>query len=269
MAMIAPATQVAAAQRTPLSYGLFSVFAPRPDAQERWRNGIAWETLTCEPVLGLGAPDCDPGQIIGLPKDLSRLDREDGEASPFTVYGHHQCSPIGTPAELAQSLANQHLINREEARVEQALWTGDLGNIPNFAGANGYGAPDNAGSVAANAAWSGVAKLEQYSAVHFGSQGVIHMSRYWATMLADDGDLRFTNGRAFTPLGTPVVAGAGYGDDKLVFTPPLFGYRSEILSSSDRPYDLLDRGQNNLYAIAERQYVIGFDPCGLAAVTIT
>lgn len=269
MVLMAPPSLVVGAPRIPLPYGLFSVLAPRTDADERWRNGITWETLTCAPAGGIGAPDCDPEDIVGLPKELDPLDALDAVATPFTVYGHHTCGPIGNSQERASSLAEQHLVAREEARVEQALWTGDLGNTPNFAGANGYPAPTAVGSASLSQAWSAVALLEQWGAENYGSLGVLHMSREIATLLADDGDLRFNNGKILTPLGTPVVAGAGYGSEKIVFSPALVGFRSGILTSSDRPYDLLDRQQNTLYAIAERQYVVGFDPCGLGAVTLT
>lgn len=265
---IAPAQVVLGAPRVPLPYGLSSVLAPRADDSGRWFFGVQWETLTCEPANGLGELDCDPDEILGLPKQLGGLEAEFGEASAFTVYGHHTCSPIGTPQERATSLAEQHLVAREWARVEQALWTGDLGNTPNFDGANGYPSPTDVGSFALGDAWEAVSALEQEIAESYGSQGVMHMSRRIATILFDSGDLQKRGGQLFTPLDTPVVAGTGYGSDKIVVSPALFGYRSPIISSSDRPYDLLDRGQNNLYAIAERQYLIGFDPCGLAVATI-
>src|SRR3546814_10690186 len=56
-------------------------------------------------------------------------------------------------------------------------------------------------------------------------------------------------------LGTPVVAGAGYpcthpdsvtAGSWIVATPALMLYRSEIFTATNRPGDLLDRGQNNL-----------------------
>ena len=78
------------------------------------------------------------------------------------------------------------------------------------------------------------------------------------------------NGRLYTRgLDTPVVAGAGYPDDAIVGSPALFGYRGDIFTSSNRPGDLLDREDNTLYAIAEREYVIGFDPCPVVKATLT
>lgn len=364
---IAPPALVLGAPRVPLLFGLFSVLAPRPEGDGRWQNGITWETLTCEPAGGIGAPLCtsvdtvqsvtiggagltsftlthlgqttatiaaaataanvqaalvalsnlEPGDVvvtgpaggpyqvtfqgnlagdpvpamtatptggtgtvtveieqvgestIGLPKELDPLDAQPGEGSPFTVYGHHTCSPIGNTLEWAKEQARQHLVLREEARVEQALWTGDLGNVPNFAGANGYPAIPSAGSFPLAQAWRAVSRLEQEIAQRYGALGVLHMSREVASILTDDGKLSVAQGRITTALGTPVVAGTGYSSNKIVATPALFGYRSEVFDSSDQPYDLLDRAVNDLYAIAERTYVLGFDPCGAVSATLT
>lgn len=263
MVTIAPPAVVVGAPRIPLPFGLFSVLVPRVDAAARWENGVTWETLTCDPVGGRGAADCDPdAEVIGLPKDLDANAGEYGEASSFAVYGHYTCSPIGNTPEQAQAKADQHLIAREEARVEQALWTGDLGNTPNIVDA----AADLGGF---DSSWASVAALEQHLAETYGSQGVLHMSRSTALLLFKDGSLTSRNGRLQTPLETPVIAGTGYPDDAIAITPALFGYRSEIFASSGTPYDLLDRAKNNLYAIAERTYLLGFDPCGAAIATRT
>lgn len=265
---LAPAALVVGAPRIPLPFGLFSVFTPRGGSADRWEaGGVFWETLSCDPVAGISMLDCDPAEMVGLPKELGRLDRDNGEANNFTVYGHHNCGPIGNTFEWAQSQANLHLELREEARVEQALWTGDLQNTPNFSGANGYAAPASVGSFpnTADGLKRAIAALEQHIAETYGSQGVIHMSRTNASLLEPE----VKGGRLSTPLGTPIVAGTGYGDDRLVVTPQLFGYRSEIFNASGRPGDLLDRATNDMYAIAERTYLVGFDPCGLGAATLT
>lgn len=269
MSMMAPNALVTGAPRIPLPYGLFSVLAPREDSQDRWQNGIAWETLTCDAAGGIGAWFCetDDEKVVGLPKSLDKMGAELGDASAFTVYGHYTCSPIGNGFDFAQEMANRHLYVREEARVEQALWTGDLGNVPNFAGANGYPALFNAGAFTDG--WEAVSHLEQVIAERYGSQGVMHMNRELASLLTDRGELKASGARLVTGLGTPVIAGTGYGAGKIVVTPGLFGYRSEVFTSSEVPGDLLDRAKNNLYAIAERSYVLGFDPCGGAYATLT
>lgn len=273
MTGFAPAAFVEGAPRQPLPFGLFSVLTPRPEGDGRWQNGIEWETLTCEPVSGRSGPGCDPDfEAVGLPKNLDRNHGETGEAAAFAVYGHHTCSPVGIDPARAQELANAHLMAREEARVEQALWTGDLGNTPNLTG----DAVDLTGSGAVSPA-EALGLLEDYIAATYGSLGVIHIARGAVPILAAAFLLVPSGNRLLTTAGTPVVAGAGYpgtgpggstpasGAAWGYASPALFGYRSEVFTSSAVPGDLLDRGSNDLYAIAERSYVLGYDPCGVGA----
>lgn len=274
MTAIAPPALVVGAVRAPLPYGLFSTFTLRTGV-ERWESGIEFETGTCDPVDGIGQLDCaDPPTAVGLPKDLASNNGTLGTATPFTVYGHFQCSPVGYTFQSAQDKASQHLLAREEARVEQALWTGDLGNTPELASGS-----TNL-SVAGVSPHIAVKLLEDFMAEDYGSVGVIHMTRGMAAVLGGLGLLVASGGRLTTITGTPVAAGAGYpgtgpsgeahAEDTgwAYVSPALFGYRSEIFTSSARPGDLFDRTQNDLYAVAERNYLLGFDPCGVGAVLI-
>lgn len=252
--------RVAAPARTPLAFGLGSVIAWRPG--ERWENGVEWTGPTCLPAAGRGGPNCETA--VGLPKDFD-AHPTNGDANSFVVYGSDHCSIVGSSFEEAQSRATAHLESREEARAEQALWTGDLANTPNFSGANGYTAPTDLG--AKDSPQAALAAVEGALASNYGSVGVIHMSRQTAVLLRRW--LVANGGRLTTTLGTPVVAGAGYPDGKIIGSPSLFGYRSEIFTSSDRAGDLLDRSNNEMYAIAERSYLIGFEPCGLWLASFT
>lgn len=262
MVLIAPPAPVAAPARTALPYGLGSVLGWRTG--DRFMTGVTWVTLTCDPAGGRGGPHCDPEDVVGLPKDLTG-ERVIADATPFIVYGHDQCAIGGgnTP-QVGQEFATNHLLAREEARVEQALWFGDLGNTPNFVGANGYDAPVDLGEF--GDALLALAAIEQGLAEQYGSLGVIHMSRATATLLGKHLDKR--GGRLYTRgLDTPVVAGTGYPDNAIVGSGALLGYRGDVITSSNRPGDLLDRADNVMYAVAEREYVIGFDPCPVVVAT--
>lgn len=277
MATVAPAALIenGGAVRQPMPYGLFSAFALRPGGADRWESGVIFETGTCDPVDAIGQWQCAPDGTVGLPKDLEPNTPAPGEASPFTVYGHFQCSPVGYTQERAQQLADDHLRAREEARVEQALWTGDAGNVPSL---------EDAGTVTVGTGTSdvvaGLGLLENFLGDTYGSLGVIHMTRQTATALLARQALLVSGGRLTTVLGTPVVAGAGYpgtgpageaaaaGTQWMFASPALFGYRSDVFTSSSRPGDLFDRRTNDLYAVAERSYLLGFDPCGVAAVLV-
>lgn len=373
---IAPPALVVGAARQPLPFGLFSVFSMRPASSDRWESGVQWETITCDPVDGIGAwvPELSEVQTVtitgaptggtftltysgqttatiaynaaaslvqtrlenlsnievgdvtvaganggpytvtfrqnlvdsgdvpamtangaaltggtspavevaettkgtsttGLPKDLAANKGTDGAATEFTVYGHFHCSPVGYSVQAAQDMATMHLLSREEARVEQAFWTGDLGNHPHLFGSTVLGGGAVQPSV-------GIALLEDWIATNYGSLGIMHMTRGSATVLAAEDLVAASAGRLATTLGTPVVAGSGYdntspagvaasaGHAWIYVSPAIFGYRSEPFTSSNRAGDLFDSGQNDLYAVAERTYLLGFDPCGSAAVEI-
>lgn len=263
MATIAPPSLVAAPARTPLPFGLGSVIAWR--SGERWEAGVEWQGITCEPAGGRGGPNCDPEfATVGLPKEFDGAPSF-GSAEPFVVMGTDECSPIGGGgfAE-GQARAEAHLVAREDARAEQALWTGDLGNVPNFSGANGATPPIEVGDFAT--ALDALAAIEKGIADTYGSLGVIHMSRDTATLLGKHLEKR--GGRLYTrALDTPVVAGAGYPEGEMVGSPALVGYRSDVIASTNRPGDLLDRANNVMYSIAERVYVIGYDDCGVVHAT--
>ncbi len=268
----APPVVVQGDPRTGLPYGLLSVLVPRTTSDPHWQNGILWEALTCQPASGIGDPQCDPEETIGLPKTFA-AGSEEGEATPFTVYGSYVCSPVGHDIAYAQERATEHLQAREEARAEQALWTGDLGNTGFAVGATEL--TDVTGVE------RGIAALEGWLGSVYGSLGVIHMTREAALLGLAALALVVRGNTLYTALGTPVVAGAGYpgtdpagaapaaGHTFMYATPALLGYRSEPFVGGTPPGALLDRENNDLFAVVERTYVIGFDPCGVAAVEVT
>lgn len=273
----APPAVVEAPARQPLPFGLFSVLSPRPGDGGRWENGIQWESLGCTPVEGIGGfcatgEGGEPVDPIGLPKTFDPGGGV-GEAEPFTVYSSYVCSPAGhpDPEDYAQGQALARLLSREEARVEQALWTGDLGNVGFAAGA----VPAD-GTGAAAPLVEAVASLEWWLGAVYGSLGVIHMSRPAALLAIKQGVVERVGSSLQTVLGTPVVAGAGYpgtgpdggdpgeGEAYLYATPALIGYRSEAFAGTSGPGGGFDPRRNDLYATAERTYVIGWDTCGTA-----
>lgn len=212
---------------------------------------------------------------LGLPKTLDPSGLDEGTGSPFTVYGHFRCSPVGWSVSEAQDKANADLLQSEEFTVERAFWEGSLGNVPNLAGnVNGYGplVLDPAGDIT-----EAVASLETYLGEVHHALGIIHMSRAAAVLALADKVIENKSGRLFTLLGTPVVAGSGYtgkgpGDEAPEFmyaTGPMFVYRSDVFTSANREGDLFDRARNDLTAIAERTYTLGVDTCGHAVVEVT
>lgn len=281
MVTMTPSALVNGAVRQPLPYGLFSALSLRAAGADRWESGVTWEPGTCAKADGIAQIQCLPTSTVGLPKNLANIQAPFGSASAFTVYGHFRCSPVGWTPDTAQEMATAHLQNREEARVEQAFWTSDLGNIPSLqrdAGAV-QPLPTTLGAGTSDVV-AGLGLLEDFIGDSYGSTGVIHLTRASALAGLARNALVVTGGRLTTLLGTPVVAGAGYpgtgptgqaaaaGTQWAFASPALFGYRSDIFDASAIAGDLFDRATNTLFAVAERSYLLGFDPCGVAAVLI-
>lgn len=276
MGNFAPAQVVDGITRQPLPFGLLSVLTPRTTADVHWQNGTQWEALGCDPVSGIGDPECADSEeeTIGLPKSFQRGGLL-GEASAFTVYGSYVCTPVGHTVQYAQDRATEHLLAREQARVEQAFWTGDLGNTPNLRGATDQNPSGAADPVAA------VGLLEDFIAETYGSLGVLHMTRAVANAAIAAGSVLVSGSRLLTNLGTLVVAGAGYdgsspagapaadGESWVYATPALVGYQSEVFPGTDPVAAGFDKSNNDLHAVAERTYLLGFDPCGVGAVRTT
>lgn len=275
MRMITGPATVTRPGRTQLPYGLFSVLSPSTNGQ-RWESGGAqWETLTCEPVSGTPLGDNYGDLADELDGGLHSGEGTENVISwalPFAVHGYFTGSPVGHSAQEAQALAEEHLLAREQTRVEQAFWTGDLANIPNLQG-EGYDAQDEPFPYSAPTSIgtfdpvNAVAELEDFIATMYGSLGVLHVPRKLAVYLLNEDLFHSRGGRLYTALDTPVVAGAGYTGDTMKATPSLFGFRSEVDAYVDATAGF-DRSQNNLKAIASRSYLLGFDPCGTASVTV-
>jgi hypothetical protein len=271
---VAPAQLVSGITRAPLPYGLLSAITIRPSS-DRFENGVTWEVDTYNALAGISAPYWDQDPAVGLPKTLTKNRPSSGLSDPFTVYGNFQCSPVGWTPEQAEAAATRHLLAREEHRIEKALWTGDLSNAPALQNGSTTVISGTATKIV-----QALGYLEKYIGDNYGSQGLIHLTRDAALMGLATQALVTQGGRLLTALGTPVAAGSGYpGTSKTgaaasagtawgYVTPSMFAYRSDVFTSTNRSGDLLNRPNNDLYAVAERTYVLGFDPAGVGTTLI-
>lgn len=270
MATFAPGKLVRGAVRQPLPYGIFSVLNFDTPIDPHWQLGVKWDaTAPNGPIDSLGHPsDTGAGPTApagrpstGLPKNFGMDTVPDGVALPFTVYGHWKVTPIGYTQEESEFKALEHLTAFEEIQVEDEFWTGGAQNVPNLTTGItniGTGTPEAA-----------LMLLEDYVASNHGSLGVIHMARSIALKLFGLGLLETKGTKLLTGIGTPVVAGGGYPDTHMRATPGLFGLRSEVFYSSRPGSPLIDVRNNDLFAVAERTYLIGFDPTGTGSVTLS
>lgn len=261
-----PKLMVTAPTRVPITLGLFSVLPfTGEDAEGRWvGSGVEFMADTCAPVGGFAGYDCDPGSVV---PEEPRLKTDGtapytlGEADTFGVYGWFECGPFSV--DEAQPAAERHLISREQARVEQAFWTGDLGNTPNLedSGATDLGTKAEAADA--------VVALEAWMSSELGYQGILHTAFAQAARLTYKGVLEVKDGVLQTKMGTPVVAGAGYPDDGRIFaTGAMKGYRSEVEQLGTSPLSGFAYATNDLTAYAYRNYALAMDTCGTAVVTL-
>lgn len=248
--------------RVAAPYGLFSVLDFREPADSHWEaGGVTWKSFSGEDPLGtVGAVQTNPEDIDGLPKTFTG-DISTDAAGVFTVYGHQKVTPGAWSQGAASERARAHLTALEERTVEAVL-SGELALLTS---------PMSAAFpfAAANDMVDVISLLEGFLAVNYGSRGVIHLSRANAIIaLSRDAALETRGNGLYTKLGTPVVAGSGYPDDAAWATSALVAYRSDVFDNTTRPYDLLDKLHNDLYAIAERTYCIGYEASALGEVTI-
>jgi len=263
MANAFPTPVVASPARTPAPYGLFSVLDFREPLDRYWEGGgVTWLSFDGATQLGIVGRVQEPyEETSGLPKTFTPSTETDA-AGVFTVYGTQKVTPgEGWDQAKAQERANTILTTLEERTVEAVLSGAVPGLTPNFSSATTV----NSTSSFVDA----VAYLENWLANQYGSRGVLHLSRGNAIRAIAAKALETRGGGLFTRLGTPVVAGSGYDDDSVWATSSLVAYRSEVFPRGGIPYDLLDKNTNDLYAIAERTYSIGFESRALGVVTIT
>jgi len=257
-----PAQVVEAQPRVGLPFGLFSVLALRESGDPHWANGVRWEAVSCEPVTGFEDWQVDPSCETDMTK-VFRGSGGVGEAVPFTAVGSYKCGAPGGPAfQQGEEFATADLLAHEQNQVEAFLWSRLAAEATDV---NAAGALSPAKALAA---------LEDWVGRNYGSLGVIHGSR--GAVSAFDTRVNASGSRLLTKVGTPVVAGGGYpgsspagaapaaGQTWLFASPVLFGYRGAVFTNG-----ALDRTKNDHYALAERQYVVGFDPCGVGAVRMT
>jgi hypothetical protein len=270
---------------TALPYGLWdTIQTPSPDGVH-WQQGVTWTERCptgdttydeCLAVTGTGAPPEPPAKT-------ANVDQSSRGATPFTVYAEFDCSPVGLGD--AQSIAQDALARVEQLQVEEAFWTGVAGGqavaFPHLAAnaevldgevvLQSVATPTVTGADVAHA----LGVLEQQLAGCYAGQGLIHVPRSALATLAAWNLIEQRDDGLFTPGGNRIVAGGGYtgtgpdgtapadGTTWIYATGAAWGYRSDVYFSQVR--DSLNRSSNTLRMLAERNYLIGFECCLLAA----
>lgn len=267
----AKAPLVAGPSRVSVSYGLFSVLPFDSSVDPHWQLGIQWEEADENKLLVSGLAACEPdAQVPGFPQtDKFEGGVDTDYAPPFTLSGTFECSPFDHAEGYAYERAQQRLLLLEEREAERVLWNGtDWAEPTEDNTLNGLSDAEVLASMPMTNVAAAVARLEQHIANTYGTLGVLHMNRETATLLMEKLKLDSRGGRLFTPLGTPVVAGQGYGGGAIVATGSMFGLRSEVFSGLGQA-NILDTENNQLRAEASRTYAVGYDTAPLAQITLT
>jgi hypothetical protein len=243
-------TRVEAPPVAPHPFGLFSVAAPSTPADPHWQMGVEWRTTACLPIATTTDP-CITGDAI-TPKVAAACDLDDGfiGIKPFAAVAFFKRS--GESQDVARAEAEAALAAGEEYAAESALW-------------------DSMSTVTATAAAGPVSALGAVEAElgkGYHGTGVIHMSRFLGIALANQ--LVKVGSQLQTIIGTPVVVGGGYDQAATEAGPhTIYGTGSIIVRRGVvETVDAVDRALNDIYSLAERTYVVGWD-CFIVGRTAT
>lgn len=109
-----------------------------------------------------------------------------------------------------------------------------------------------------------VARLEQEIMNSTGAAGVLHASRRVASLLAEKQIIAPKGDMLVTNLGTPVVAGFGYGSTAIYGTGPLDVHLGPVIT-----YDVFGQPTNEIVVQAERSAGVVWDSNVLVSVGVT
>lgn len=271
MAAIVPAEFAPAPPAVgPTRYGLFTAANGPLELTDRGSiAGYQWEPDSCG-VARLYTNACPASEQAD--KGLDAPDGESShpmEAEPFIVYASVVCPPFGGHGpDRHRQRAIARLLGGEQAAAEEAFWNGGgVGAVPNLQGAGAtVVTPAEAGFAAR------IAALEAAFYAAHGYVGTIHVNTAANGAAADThmiADGRDPANRLLTPTGSVWSFGAGYGINGPADAAPAAGSVWAFMTPQvtvwrtpepfvPPPEQTFDRTANQMYAIAERSYVIGY-----------
>lgn len=288
---------------TPSPYGLLSVVDFRDNSDPHWQAGVSWEDVcggagTWSDYCLTSAPAVTgAGQVI--PKSATTT-RSQWGAVPFTAYVEVDCAPVDF-YENQDDVVTAAMARYASYQVERAFWTGVSFDRNNTGGYANAVLPHLASNAVIKDTVTGSlvqATLQQAATVVTGvgvnivmalgllegalaqclnGVGIIHVPQSVAPVMAGLGLIRVNGQQMYTINGNKVAIGAGYpgtgpdgslpgsGKGWIYATGPIFGYQSDgrLLTADGAS---VDRSLNTVKAIAERNYLFGFDCCLLAVL---
>jgi hypothetical protein len=211
---------------------------------------------------------CRPGESpADSPGDIPLKEPREGtfaSSRPFLLEYMPQCAIFSPRLDLAAT-ARDVFDAGEQKAVEAEFWVNVLGD-PDSDCIPLDGTYDSAAQA--------LGEVEHQLDWAYPGRGVIHIPRYAAYHLTNLGAVKFTDGRAFTQLGTPVAFGVGYfgapGTGEAVAGFHIVGTGNVRVDRGPLvdPPTVVDTATNTQTKLVERDYSIGFGcVCVTALVT--
>lgn len=249
---IMPSVEVPGVPPTPYPFGLFSIPPASAPSDGHWQSGVWWQTAACT-LVGVTHGPCTVDEDVPA-KDPNVVCGQ-GFAGAFTVYAMSDVSTGGASIDEKRAQARDLLLAGEQWAVESVLWDLLLAATP---------AASTAPTIEAAI---GLAEATMPSL--YGGTPTLHMNRLAATLGGSAAALRVDGARLRSFLGSPVVAGGGYGDAgeddlEVIASGGLVVIRSEVFDLGDH----IDQATNTLSAVVERTYAVGWD-CTAVRVTVS
>lgn len=200
---------------TPAPGGILSVAAMNyyGENELRWAgNSYGWDTEACPVRLTLADFCTNAGEGV-----IAEAFSDQLNSWPFGIVTVYECLTPGIKPEERQKIAVRQNEAATQKGLEAELWGGKIAQAANRSDVPylNNGAAVDVGGGSAVSVEVGIAKLEQGLAdCGLGLQGVIHLTRQAAQIAGSVGAIRRNpDGVLQTRLGTPVIAGVGYGPE--------------------------------------------------------
>jgi len=252
-------------------YGLFSVATgplPIPDIHAEG-GGLEWQTGLCALPYGY-AIDCEDYTPVAKtylagPTTVN--------ADPFVLVSSLECGPVGMDEATMRRILTERMNAGAQAAIENIFSRELFGQQPGLATATGVATLTAAANVA-----TGIGSLESWLYARYGPAGVLHIPAAYAHQIQSGGGLRWDGRKWLTAMGTSVSFGNYAGTTPLDAAPAaghttfyITGQVTIWQSPTDQMPTLaeaLNRTTNQIDAIAERIYLLGYD-CFVAGVDVT
>lgn len=249
--MVMPAVEVTGPPLAPYPFGILSGVTPAPSPDgNRWQAGVHWLTTGCGEV-GVTFGPCTIEDAVA-PLDPTVVCGVNTAAPPFVVYSYSDESVGGLPLEARYARARQVFDAGEQRGVEQMVWEALIDATTT----------EGAAATVTTAA-EALALAELIIASRYGGTAVMHVNRATALRGAGANVLSASGSRLTTALGAQVIAGGGYdadsdaeaGEGLVIATGAMVLLRSELRNMGER----IDTKTNNIAAMVDRTYVVGWD----------